>query len=387
MAKCRYCKEDAGFLRWSHAACREAYREALPRIDALMRGEAGLSPEAAGAALAHAAQNGRVHGKRLTRALARSWNAIVKEALAGGGVFSREEEARLDALLARFDITRDQIDRDGLWRKVVAARRRLAERRIVEIVQACVDRIMHPGAEAEADAAQETLEQAEARAKEIAALEQFEGGALRRVIGKGWVTQLDRALADNLLSVEEERGLVQTARHFGLDPEPVGEGDDYMRLLKAGTLRDLTEGKIPGRVNFSNLHHFRLQKSETMIWLFQNVSYSKLRKRREFQGRSAGMSVRVAKGVYFRTGGFKGYPVEYEEMTYEDTGVLGITTKHIYFGGSRKRFRIRHDRIVSIEPYSDGVGVQRDGVRAMPELFEMRDGWFIYNLLSNIQLP
>lgn len=386
MAKCRYCKEPAGFLRWSHKACRTAYREALPRIDALMRGKQGLSPEAAGAALVEAAQNGRVHGGRLTRALGSSWNNIVKEALAGGGVFDREEEARLDALLARFQVTRADIDRKGIWSEVVAARRRLAEKRIVEIVQGCVEQIIRPGAEAGTGPVHSTLQQAEARAREIAALEQFEGGRLRNIISRGWVTQLDRALADNLLSEAEEHGLVQSAEHFRIKPSPVNEADDYMRLVKAATLRDLTEGRVPVRMDFSHLHHFRLQKSETMIWLFQNVSYSKLRKRREFQGRSAGMSVRVARGVYFRTGGFKGYPVEYEEMTHEDTGVLGITTRHMYFGGDRKRFRIRHDRIVSIEPYSDGIGVQRDGVRAMPELFEVRDGWFIYNLLSNIQL-
>ena len=70
-----------------------------------------------------------------------------------------------------------------------------------------------------------------------------------------------------------------------------------------------------------------------------------------------------------------------------DTGLLGITTRHMYFAGDSKRFRVRHDRIVTIEPYSDGVGIMRDSVRARPETFRIGDGWFAYNLLRNIELP
>lgn len=49
--------------------------------------------------------------------------------------------------------------------------------------------------------------------------------------------------------------------------------------------------------------------------------------------------------------------------------------------------RVRHDRIVTLEPYSDGVGIMRDGVRAKPETFQLGDGWFACNLLRNIEVP
>jgi hypothetical protein len=37
-----------------------------------------------------------------------------------------------------------------------------------------------------------------------------------------------------------------------------------------------------------------------------------------------------------------------------------------------------------IEPYSDGVAIQRDAQTALPQTFITGDGWFTYNLLVNI---
>lgn len=71
------------------------------------------------------------------------------------------------------------------------------------------------------------------------------------------------------------------------------------------------------------------------------------------------MSIRITKGVYYRTGGFKGYPVEKEETIHVDKGILAVTTKHIYFYGPNKSFRIPYSKIVSFTPYSDGIGIQR----------------------------
>ena len=59
--------------------------------------------------------------------------------------------------------------------------------------------------------------------------------------------------------------------------------------------------------------------------------------------------------------------------------MLGLTTKHIYFAGSRKRFRVRYDKIVAFEPYSDGLGIMRDAQTAKPQTFRTGYSWS-YNL-------
>jgi len=96
------------------------------------------------------------------------------------------------------------------------------------------------------------------------------------------------------------------------------------------------------------------------------------------------MSVRVAKGLYYRTGSFRGNPIVTSEATHAGTGILGITTKHIYFAGGQKAFRVPYQKIVSFTPYSDGFGLQRDAQTAKPQSFVVGDGWFVYNLVVNL---
>ena len=68
----------------------------------------------------------------------------------------------------------------------------------------------------------------------------------------------------------------------------------------------------------------------------------------------------------------------------QDTGLLGSNTKHIYFSGPRKKFRVRYDRIVDFEPFSDGFGLMRGAQTAKPQSFRTGDGWFAYNLAVNL---
>ena len=91
-------------------------------------------------------------------------------------------------------------------------------------------------------------------------------------------------------------------------------------------------------------------KSEQLVWVIQGVDYLETVVRRERQGTSHGVSIRVAKGLYYSPRQFRSRPIEWEETVQADTGTLGLTTKHIYFAGSRKKFRVRYDRIVSFEP-------------------------------------
>ena len=106
--------------------------------------------------------------------------------------------------------------------------------------------------------------------------------------------------------------------------------------------------------------------------------------RRERRGTSHGVSIRVARGLYYSPRQFRSRPIEWEETVHADTGMLGLTTKHLYFAGERKKFRVRYDKIVSFEPYADGLGIMRDAQTAKPQTFRTGDGWFAYNLAANL---
>ena len=114
------------------------------------------------------------------------------------------------------------------------------------------------------------------------------------------------------------------------------------------------------------------------------VDYLETVTRRERRGTSHGVSIRAARGLYYRPSTFRSRPIEWEETVHAGTGLLGLTTKHSYFAGSRKRFRVRYDKIVAFEPFSDGFGIMRDAQTANPQTFRTGDGWSAYNLAANL---
>ena len=69
-------------------------------------------------------------------------------------------------------------------------------------------------------------------------------------------------------------------------------------------------------------------------------------------------------------------------MVFYNTG--WSTLKHLYFSGEKKKFRVRYDRIVDFEPFSDGFEIMRDLQTAKPQAFRTGDGWFPYSLAVNL---
>jgi len=191
------------------------------------------------------------------------------------------------------------------------------------------------------------------------------------------------ALEDDVLSEAEERALVAFKSHFDLPADVIDRSGAYVRLAKAGVLRDVMNGQLQQRVEVQGILPFNFQRSETLIWLFQNVPYYESRTRTTHAGGHSGVSLRVTKGVYYRLGGFKGNPVVTTALAHVDTGLLAVTDKHLYFAGNTKAFRIRYDKIVSFAPYDDDIGVQRDASTAKPQIFVTGDEWFTYNLITN----
>jgi len=210
--------------------------------------------------------------------------------------------------------------------------------------------------------------------------------AIKKLVIKGWEKSVDKAFEDGILTQQEEASLVKLMEYFSLNQVDLDENGAYTKTLKGLVLRDLFEGIITDRMdttfNAANLP-FNLQKSEQIIWVFSNVAYFEQKKRTQYVGGSQGVSMRIAKGLYYRTGAFKGERVETHETIHADTGLLGVTNKHLYFTGEFKNFRIKYDKIVSFEPFSDGIGLQRDAATAKSQSFETGDGWFTYNLITN----
>ncbi len=205
-----------------------------------------------------------------------------------------------------------------------------------------------------------------------------------RLTVQGWESAVEQVLSDNILTKEEEGKLSDFLKAFSLTQADADQNGYYTKIAQAGLLRDLVEGKIPTRVKIQGNLPFNFKKGEEAIWLFKNVQYYEQKTRREFVGRSQGVSVRIARGLYYRVGAFKGHPVERTENVHVDNGLLAVTNEHIYFAGPSKSFRIPFGKIVTMVPYSDGICIQRDAASAKPQSFVVGDGWFINNLIGNL---
>ncbi len=217
-------------------------------------------------------------------------------------------------------------------------------------------------------------------------------GQLARRLAAAWGNAVESAIEDRSLSGAEKHGLDRFRAHFNLSAQELdaeGHFSVYRMMVLLKAVRD--DGVIPrydrraARARFGPLP-FNLMKSEALLWVFTDVGYWQEITRREFRGRSLGLSIRVMPGVYVRPGQFRGKSVETSAMEHVDTGLLGITTKHIYFTGGAKSFRVRLERIVSFEPYSDGLGIMRDTARAKPEVFmlEATHAWLLMNLIDAV---
>ena len=222
---------------------------------------------------------------------------------------------------------------------------------------------------------------------EIAAVSYVPAENVRAALVEGLMSATEVALDDHLLSEDEEAALHGFVDEFdiGLDDLEMvkGSAEALSRLSEARVIRELQDGKFPDSSQFDGLGlPFNFMKSERLVWVFPDVRYLEDRVRRERVGGSTGGSFRVARGVYIRSSQFRSRTVEREVTEHVDTGTLAMTTKHMYFSGERKKFRVRFDRIVAFDAFSDGIGITRDVQNARAQKFIVGDGWFVCNLAT-----
>lgn len=201
---------------------------------------------------------------------------------------------------------------------------------------------------------------------------------------QGFGRAVDEALDDELFCEEEEANLFKALQALNVSPSKLEADGTSDKLRKGYVLRELVNGRLPESLNYQVRLPFNFQKSERPVWHFEAVKYYEMKTKREFVGASQGVSIRLARGLYYRTGSFRGRPVETTSLEHVDTGLLAFTNKHIYFAGEKKSFRIGYAKVVSFTPYSDGLGLHRDAASAKPQVFVTADGWFTYNLAVNL---
>jgi len=198
-----------------------------------------------------------------------------------------------------------------------------------------------------------------------------------RLILNGWVTAVDKVLAEDPPGNDEVQKLMTAVTQFASSANDMSAGGGaFSRLMKYAAILLVTNGIIP---KFASMNlPINLEKGGTVVWTFVNCEYIMDKTTRKYVSSSHGVSVRLMRGVYYRRSSFTGKPVEKTERVRVDSGSLGVTDKHLYFVGKAKSFRLPYTKITSFEPFSNGIGIFRDTKNAKPEIFVTQDGWFTY---------
>lgn len=201
-----------------------------------------------------------------------------------------------------------------------------------------------------------------------------------------YMTVLNKAASNfmkNGFMTDSEEQLINTyTNYLGLSISDLPSSfanTDLEKISQAMVLKDLEKGILPQKKTSVPV---LLSRGESPLWVYHNVIMNQEKIQREYRGRSGGFSFRVCKGVTYRTGQFKGRPVETSYMDRIGNGSLVVTNKNLYFHCDTSSVKIPIAKLVGVTPYSDGIELHKDEAKPKRIVFQGFDSWFIMNVLS-----
>ena len=205
--------------------------------------------------------------------------------------------------------------------------------------------------------------------------------ALEKVFLSFLETKILQYLEDSVISKEEEDQISNYIEQLALEnSDAMYSTDTYNKFVQSLVLRDIQEGKKVDRVKIDSLP-ILLGKNEYILWCYNKIEGYEEKTGRRYVGGSRGISTRICKGVYYRVGSSKGHSIEYQYQNPLGHGLWIITNKNIYFLG-QKQVKIGISKILSYEPYSNGLVIVKDGVNPKPYTFIGFDSWFAVNAMN-----
>lgn len=358
--KCKYCGKPAGLFKTKHAECEEKHSTAIENLKKLYQKKITYNFTPYNAIQQEAEviiKNGYISSTENEKIL-----EIALLNMATPSRVSTIEDAELldkciDSMPSQYHHIRNSADYANIWDTI-------SKKLILEGI----------GAENESS---ETIQKAYTIAYE------------HNIDLKDWAIQIvenkiNEYLEDNLIDNDEEEKIKKCMELLDLSPTDFIGNDTYNMLVQSILLRDLKEGKdISGRVDVGSIP-ILLGKSEYAVWAYDNINAYEEKTGKRYEGGSQGVSIKVCKGVYYRVGQSKGQAVDYTYTNPIGSGILVITNKNIIFSGARAiKFPI--NKIISFNAYSDGIELQKEGVRAKPTTFTGLNPWFISNVLPYLK--
>ena len=215
----------------------------------------------------------------------------------------------------------------------------------------------------------------------VCRLSYIDNNTLNDLYIDSFTLNVDKYLEDGFISSAEKSTIDSFIRLTNLSQNALNKNYAVDKLIKADILDKLINGNVIPTYNIPNLG-VMISRNERPVYCFRNVVYLEEKIKREYVGGSSGVSIRICKGVYYRTGTFKGHPIEKSYMNNMGTGTVCLTDKNFYFISSSKSIKIPYSKIVNILTYKDGIGIQKDVQNPKKMIFQGVDSWFTYNVIA-----
>ena len=196
----------------------------------------------------------------------------------------------------------------------------------------------------------------------------------------------DKFMADGWLADNEQRMIESYTSSLGiaLNCLPMQyQSESLCRIGQAIVLKDLQRGILPQKPLTVPV---MLSRDEAPLWIYDNVTMLQEKITREYVGGSRGMSYRICKGLTYRTGSFKGHPVERSFMDTIGVGQLVITNKNLFFHCPTASVKIPYKKLVGVTPYADGLEVHKEEAKPKRTVFQGFDAWFVMNVLNQVNI-
>jgi hypothetical protein len=176
--------------------------------------------------------------------------------------------------------------------------------------------------------------------------------------------RFDQMIKDKRISPAEWDDFTNVQKELRFEFKFKKEDTEFLDKLKLNW--HIENGELPIVSVPINLQKNELCYFSSLVDWLENRTVTK---RINYGGPTA--RIRIMKGVYYRAGSMGVQRVTSEELKFIDSGQLYLTNKRLIFVGNKKNSSIQLGKILSINPYSDGVGIEKDS--GISPIFRLSD--------------
>ena len=165
--------------------------------------------------------------------------------------------------------------------------------------------------------------------------------------------QLKKIIADRKVSPEEWTEFTQVAKNLNVKVQIDDATKQQLDKFKLYWL--IENGELPVRdvdINLPKNEHCYFTTHADWLetrTVTQRINYG-----------GPVLRIKIMKGVYYKAGSVGVQRITSEQQMVIDSGMVYVTNKRILFAGNKKNSNIQMSKVLSVTPYSDGVGIEKD---------------------------